>query len=222
MDERTRLETHFYLFRLHLRKVSKVARRLEKAGGTFTLKVSFAKDKGLESSFTKPDEKGSTEFAVVMSRFLLPGSPLYVEEVLAMLARLSDSTEMKEFVAEARMALREAQKGNISLQRGDKLLRSLEIYTEMAQNVFFCDDTVRLGYLDSLGTPVLRDLYWHSFYEYCLAVYAILTAANVFIETHQFYPPHVERKNHCVYCGTTEGDFSEVEHVIPEALEATN
>jgi hypothetical protein len=219
MDEETRLEMRFYFFRLHLRKAAKAAQRLAKRGGKFALKLSYTKGGGLTSSFVTPDQKGSTEFAVLMSRFLVPGSSLHVDTVLAMLGDLSDSNEMKAFTKEAQAALAAAREGNVTLVRNARKLRAEDIFNEIARNVLFCDDVVRIEYERELNAnPVISNLYWHTFYEYCIRVFEILEAANHFVEENGFYPKHISRENRCIYCGGTAGKFLEVEHIIPESL----
>jgi len=217
--EELHLETRFYLFRLHLRKVEKAAERLTRKGGKFSFELSWREDKGVSTSYRTPDEKTSTEFAVLMSRFLLPEDKLHVDNILAMMELLSDSPIMMDFIAEIRRAFEDAAKGTIKLVRNGQRLGARSIFEEMARNVLFCDDTVRDEYLGQLQTdPVIANLYWNTFYEYCLQAFEILKNANHFVEEHGFFPPHVVSDDRCIYCGTSEGSFTTVEHIVPEAL----
>ncbi len=219
MDKEAELEARFYLFRLHLRKAANAANRLMKKGGKFSLKVSYKQGQGVTSSFEMPDAKGSTEFAVLMSRFLLPRSPLYLENILDMLSELSTSDELRAFTVKAKASFARAKEGRVTIERKGRRMRSEEMFTEIAQNVYFCGDLVRLEYERELETnPLLKNLYWHTFFEYCLDAFQLLSATNRFIEEKGFYPKHVKREGHCVYCASKNGRFLEVEHIIPEAL----
>jgi hypothetical protein len=136
-----------------------------------------------------------------------------------MMGQLSDAEEMGEFLTKAREGLAFLEEGPFKFERDGERRGAKEIFIEMAENLLFCDDLARDEYARKLQSdPVVGILQWTAYYDCCLRVFEVLEGANHFIEEHEFYPPHIVRENHCIYCGTKEGSFTNVEHVVPEAL----
>lgn len=92
------LELFFYLFRHNYYRAEQVYRRLYKKKGNFSFKLEWNKEKGGKVSYNVPDEQTAKEFAVSMSRFLLPDSSLNIDNLLRTLQQLSTDTQYQEFL----------------------------------------------------------------------------------------------------------------------------
>jgi hypothetical protein len=92
------LELFFYLFRHNYYRAEQVYRRLYKKKGNFSFKLEWNKEKGGKVSYNVPDEQTAKEFAVSMSRFLLPDSFLNIDNLLRTLQQLSTDTQYQEFL----------------------------------------------------------------------------------------------------------------------------
>ncbi len=207
------LELIFYLFRHNYYRAEQVHRRLYKKKGNFSFKLEWNKEKGGKVSYNVPDKQTAKEFAVSMSRFLLPDSSLNIDNLLRTLQQLSTDTEYQEFLINVGQCLNKVKEGHT------KPLRADDVFVELSSNVLFANDIDAAKYLDKLRKdPITSKLKRSLCYGYCLDVFKVLSIIIDYLEKHDIHPPRINRKNHCIFCKTTDGNFRSVEHVIPESI----
>ena len=207
------LELFFYQFKHSFYRAKEVYKRLSKKKGNFSFKLEGNKEKGGKVSYNVPDEQTAKEFAVSMSRFLLPDSSLNIDNLLRTLQQLSTDTEYQEFLINVGQCLNKVKEGHT------KPLRADDVFVELSSNVLFANDIDAAKYLDKLRKdPITSKLKRSLCYGYCLDVFKVLSIIIDYLEKHDIHPPRIDRKNHCIFCKTTDGNFSSVEHVIPESI----
>ncbi|NAS89853.1 hypothetical protein C4E24_09030 [ANME-1 cluster archaeon AG-394-G21] len=213
------LELFFYRFRHNYYRAEQVYRRLHKKKGNFSFKLEWNKEKVGKVSYNVPNEQTAKEFAVSMSCFLLPKSSLNIDNLLRTLQQLSTDTQYQEFLINVEQCLNKVKEGQFSLTINNKSLRADGVFVELSYNVLFANDIDAAKYLDKLrNDPITSKLKWSLYYGYCLDVFKVLSIIIDYLEKHDIHPPRTDRKNHCIFCKTTDGNFSTVEHVIPESI----
>ncbi|KAF5431988.1 HNH endonuclease [Candidatus Methanophagaceae archaeon] len=213
------LELFFYHFKHNFYRAEQVYKRLSKKKGNFSFKLELNKEKGGKVSYNVPDEQTAKEFAVSMSRFLLPDSSLNIDNLLRTLQQLSTDTEYQDFLINVNQCLNKVKEGQFPVIMNNKQLRADDVFVELSSNVLFANDIDAAKYLDKLrNDPITGNLKWSLYYGYCLDVFKILSIIIDYLEKHDIHPPRIDRKNHCIFCKTTDGNFSSVEHVIPESI----
>ena len=207
------LELFFYQFKHSFYRAKEVYKRLSKKKSNFSFKLEGNKEKGGKVSYNVPDEQTAKEFAVSMSRFLLPDSSLNIDNLLRTLQQLSTDTEYQEFLINVGQCLNKVKEGHT------KPLRADDVFVELSSNVLFANDIDAAKYLDKLRKdPITSKLKRSLCYGYCLDVFKVLSIIIDYLEKHDVHPPRIDRKNHCIFCKMTDGNFSSVEHVIPESI----
>ena len=207
-----------YLFQHDFNRVEQAAKRLLDKPGTFELEFSFKEGEELRSKLEVPDEKAAMEFAIAMSHFLRDGSPRTPDAWIDFLTEIAGS-EHEEFFALAREALARAKEGFFPITINGRRFRSKEIYNALATNVVFAADTAAREYLIRLQRdPHTGNLFWMTYYHYCLDVWRVLQTVKKYRREHGIYPPQVKRQNQCIYCRRKTGSFTRTEHIIPESL----
>ena len=214
----TALELWLYQFRRRLRRASSAGKRMTAKGGSFRVEVKWDAEEGGAVSYKTPDEHAVIEFVVAMAPFLRPESSLYVRNVFGNMARLSDTEAMKNWLSEAREHLRKINQTAAPVTVNDRQLMAGDVALELATNVVFNDSVAAAEYAKKLmEDPVLGSMKWFMFHNYCTEAFRLMAAADAFIHDNDFYP-RPARTNRCIYCGTSDGPFKNVEHVVPEAL----
>nr|CAI64102.1 hypothetical protein [uncultured archaeon]CAI64239.1 hypothetical protein [uncultured archaeon]CBH36624.1 hypothetical protein BSM_01010 [uncultured archaeon] len=212
-SQEEQLELFFYQFKHSFYRAEQVYRRLHKKKGNFSFKLECNKEKGGKVSYNVPNEQTAKEFAVSMSCFLLPDSFLNIDNLLRTLQQLSTNTQYQEFLINVEQCLNKVKEGHI------KPLRADDVFVELSSNVLFANDIDAAKYLDKLrNDPITSKLKWSLYYDYCLSVFKVLSKIIDYLEKHDIHPPRIDRKNHCIFCKATDGNFSSVEHVIPESI----
>ena len=213
------LESFFYQFRHSYYRAEQVYRRLYKKNGNFSFELKLNKEKGGKVSYNVPDEQTAKEFAVSMSVFLLPSSFLNIDDLLRTLQQLSTDKEYQKFLINCDYYLNKVKEGQLPLTINNKRLRADDVFVELSSNVLFANDIDAARYLDKLRKdPITGKLKWSLYYGYCLDVFEVLSIMINYLEKHNIHSPRIDRKNHCIFCKATDGNFSVVEHVIPESL----
>ena len=213
------LELIFYLFRHNYYRAEQVYRRLYKKKGNFSFKLEWNKEKGGNVSYNVPDEQTAKEFAVSMSCFLLPDSSLNIDNLLRTLQQLSTDTQYQEFLINVDQYLNKVKEGQFPVVINNKHIRADDVFVELSSNVLFANDIDAAKYLDKLrNDPISSKLKWSLCYGYCLGVFKVLSIIIDYLGKHDIHPPRIDRKNHCIFCKMTDGNFRSVEHVIPESI----
>jgi len=213
------LESFFYQFRHSYYRAEQVYRRLYKKNGNFSYELKLNKEKGGKVSYNVPDEQTAKEFAVSMSVFLLPSSFLNIDDLLRTLQQLSTDKEYQKFLINCDQYLNKVKEGQFPLTINNKRLRADDVFVELFSSVLFANDIDAARYLDKLRKdPITEKLKWSLYYGYCHDVFEVLSILINYFKKHNIHFPRIDRKNHCIFCKATDGNFSMVEHIIPESL----
>ena len=125
----------------------------------------------------------------------------------------------QKFLINCDQYLNKVKEGQFPLTINNKRLRADDVFVELSSNVLFANDIDAARYLDKLRKdPITEKLKWSLYYGYCIDVFKVLSIMINYLEKHNIHSPRIDRKNHCIFCKTTDGNFRSVEHVIPESL----
>ena len=183
------LELFFYQFKHSFYRAKEVYKRLSKKKGNFSFKLEGNKEKGGKVSYNVPDEQTAKEFAVSMSRFLLPDSSLNIDNLLRTLQQLRTDTEYQEFLINVGQCLNKVKEGHT------KPLRADDVFVELSSNVLFANDIDAAKYLDKLRKdPITSKLKRSLCYGYCLDVFKVLSIIIDYLEKHDIHPPSDKSK----------------------------
>lgn len=219
-DEETliRWEREDYIFRHNYYRVEQAAKRLSRKDGSFSLSLSVEEGGPLETEIRTPDDDATMEFALAMAKFLRSGSDWSIEHYMSHLREIG-GTEHAEFLDQAQQTLDSIKTGRMKLKAGEREWTAQQAYQTMAERVIFANDLDAIKFLNQLDQdPSFKALLWKLYHDYCLDSWKLLQQIHTYREENGLYPPSVDRDPHCIYCSTQDGDFSHVEHTLPEAL----
>jgi hypothetical protein len=174
-----------------------------------------------------PDQEFTTRLAVLMYPLLDPESETYWEHIVTAL-----ETHFRDEIPQALRdrvdahAHRLANIRAIPIQFNNELLDPQRVYLQLAKGSYFGrNPQAQVELQELLAAPFMEPLLWHSFYDYTVngfglmsALYDIVLAlrdTDAFQELLREQPTGPGR---CIYCMRTDATFTSEEHVLPEGL----
>lgn len=192
--------------------------------GEICFKLAYDKEKGLMSSITLPPEAEVSLFATCVRPFADPSSELHLTKIAHEVVsnpfyKIDEEGKKQIFVAIERV-----EKGPFGLNLNNESLSALDFYLIYSQGDFFDEKSKEKKKCSEIqNTPVFNKLMLYQFYDYSIEIYRISKCLYYHVrklETFSGQPPQPANRIHnkCIYCLSTEGNFSSEEHVYPESL----
>jgi len=158
------------------------------------------------------------EFELAIATFARPDSWYNVDRWLKFLGNLAGEDHSSKF-DEMERELQEIRKGKIELTLHQKKITDYKAYEMIALQVVFADDLEANTYEQFLlRHDQKHQLLWKKYHTFCIGLGHFLKKVHGYRNKHRIRPKPVRRKNICIYCKQTVGDFNHVEHTIPESL----
>jgi hypothetical protein len=211
-------------FKRHYLRVSDLKRKLS-ASGAFGLEIKFEPNSMQAQNFA-PDEKLTTQFIVLMRRFLNPSDLIYYQNVWVLLHKHFASELSPENITEIQERIESLVAGYGDVSAFGKNLNAETGYRLIAEGGYFGESEEFRKQLEQvLKVPVMGPILLYRFHAYNEAAFFLVS--RIFdvlqaIEQSEPYKAFVERltpkKNRCIYCLTTSGDFTTEEHIFPESM----
>ncbi|MCA1811360.1 MAG: HNH endonuclease, partial [Halobacteriales archaeon] len=221
--EALQLESYLERWRQTVRVATRTGKRLAEAveaGGKLSFGLKAEEDGPLQVNFEVPDAKTILELAVALRELLNPASDLHHDHLLAIL-RAQKSAGLDAEVAKFEEAVKRAQRTNVSLNGSD--LNGQELFVKLSRSIIFANDTdaaVARAKLDQ--DPIMRDLLWFTFYNYCITMSKYLIQFMLRLGDRHLFPRGPFRDLVCIYCKSTTAQFSTVDHTLPQSLGNTH
>lgn len=216
------------LLRERFRKFKRLASRLrdgrEDLGDDASLRFSMNMTEGEGATASFSESAPIIRFAALLRPFMDDTSPVELQAVWAAVTtdELVDP-ETKATMARNFIAVEDL---GMAFELSGKLLTARDVYFAYAEGEFFDEKPDAKSLLDGLTlgpfAPIMKQMAPFMFYSACSnfaqLVFVILDVILSIERSRPEFtlPPSLDRR--CIYCLTTEGDFSAEGHVIPESL----
>jgi len=185
-------------------------------GHKFNLELKWDEASGLAGKLDLPPEPKLMRWIMNMRPLLDPASPVNIKKVwLEIKTTFPDQIPPERIDAVDRMLARLAEHRPIKFTHNDRDITAADAYELVASRAFWTSDVEAIKFrTEFLDVPGHGTLYEYLFYDYQLVAYNV--AAAVLGHVKQVEQRPLGLAPQCIYCLSTEGEFSADEHVIPE------
>lgn len=210
-------------FKKQFHLASKTAKQISQKSINFNM--VYKAEKGLCSSLNLPPEREIALFASCVRPFADPSSPLYFRNIASVILE-NDVIKLSDIDKEClQKNFRKIEKGYIDIKYNSNSLSALEMYLIYSKGKYFEEDRIEVKiYTEMKKLPFLNQFMLFQFYNYSYEVYKVCETLYKLIrhvEKNEVIKPtdHKKPKNsQCIYCLTTNGNFSSEEHIYPESI----
>ena len=210
-------EWFYYVFQHKYNRVEQAAEEVREKQGEVS-EDSSSKIGGVQSEYNNPDDDATMEFELSIATFARPDSLYNVDRWLKLLGELAGENHSSKF-DNLQTRLQQIREGEEELVINQKNITDYKAYEMMALKVIFAGDLDANVYEQYLLKPdQTRQLLWKKYHTYCTRLWDFLLEVHSYRSEHRIEPKPVNRKNICIYCKQTDGDFIHAEHTIPESL----
>ncbi|MYB59056.1 MAG: HNH endonuclease [Gemmatimonadetes bacterium] len=212
-------------FKRHYHKCKKSAAELSNSGGNFGFSLNFESG-NLKFKREIPDEEKTTQFVVLMRRFLNPLDSIFYKKIWSILKNEFPETLSEEIIQTIEIWIEQLRTGYIGFSLNGKSVSAEDIYRIISDGEFFQEEeslqsslkALKIGYLE-------RNLSLSLFYDYSVnGLHVVSGLFDLILKAEKsaqyqskFQDPPVKNKK-CIYCLTENGSFTSEEHIIPESL----
>ncbi|MBI2471035.1 MAG: hypothetical protein HYV59_07310 [Planctomycetes bacterium] len=192
---------------------------------TMNFNLIYKTEKGLCTSLNLPPEKEIAIFASCVRPLADPSGSLYFRTIASIILKnnfIKLTASDKDIIEKD---IHKIEKGYIDIKYNGNSLSALEMYLIFSKGEYFEEDITavkiytEMKKIPSLNQFMLYQFYYYSYevYKLCETLYNLIRQAenNIVIQ-----PPNCKKpkNSQCIYCLTTNGNFSSEEHVYPESL----
>jgi len=218
-------ETRVYRFLHQLNICADTAKRLWKKGGDLRFEIKAKENSLLATEFSNPDLQTITELAVVIEPLVRQSSDINFAAILEMCRKNKESPKLSTFITEATNTSNKIGQGSMRLNLNGQDLTPSWIYERFMDKIVNVGDVDAREYEQNLShDPMMRDLLYLQFYDYCMNMVSFLLWVQGVIKKEGFLPEGANRNYLCIICKRSgeNATFSKVEHTLPEALGNTH
>lgn len=211
-------------FKRNFHKVKSTLHEISAEGG-FRTRIELNREAGRVIRVS-PSEGLLDQLVLLMRKFLDPNSDISLERVWALLRTSYPDAISAEAAAAIDVSLQDNGSALIHIRVGDRDWTPREIYDSISAGGFFSvSDEASRTLSDLLTEPLLAPLVWQEFQSYNAHKFALASAIFDQVRLVEradryraIYAKVLPEKPRCIYCKSTSGKFTSVEHIVPEGM----